>query len=151
MKVDCAIDIDRSPQVVFPWLGTPEKAMEWQRNVTGTEIVHRTPDMTGTTFKETLEENGRSLEMRGIVTEYRENKRLAMHLESRYNRVDIEYVLVAIAEKTRVVVHADVSLRSFPRIITTVFPSSFRRKLVSQLEEELGLLKDLCESSQAYE
>ena len=47
--------------------------------------------MIGTKFRETIEENGRGVEMQGVVTDYRENQSLAMHLGGKYNVVDVEW------------------------------------------------------------
>ena len=72
MKISCTIDINSTPEEVWDWIGTPEKAMVWQTNVTKTEILQETPDMIGTTFRETIEENGHGVEMHGVVMGYRE-------------------------------------------------------------------------------
>ena len=72
---------------IWEWLGTPEKAKMWQTNVSATETIHETPDMVGTTFRETIEEDGRSTVMNGTVTGYAENRLLSMHLEGDYNVV----------------------------------------------------------------
>ncbi|MEJ2740739.1 MAG: hypothetical protein P8105_13090, partial [Dehalococcoidia bacterium] len=80
MKLTYSIDINSKPEKVFYWLGTPEKAMTWMTNVSKTEMLRETPYMIGTTFREIIEENGRSTEMCGMVTGYRENRLLAFHL-----------------------------------------------------------------------
>ena len=50
------------------------RATEWQSNISGTEILHETRDMIGTTFREIVEENGHSVEISGVVTNYRKTK-----------------------------------------------------------------------------
>jgi len=59
MKLKYSIDINCTPEQLWYWLGTPERAMVWQTNVSKTEIIEETPNMIGTTFRETIEENGR--------------------------------------------------------------------------------------------
>ena len=98
MKLTYSIDINSKPEKVFYWLGTTEKAMTWMTNVSKTEMLRETPDMIGTTFRETIEENGRSTEMYGMVTGYRENRLLAFHLSGKYNIVDVEYQLTILPE-----------------------------------------------------
>jgi len=51
MKLQHSIEIKSTFDKVWYWLGDPDKAMMWQANVTGTEIIERTPDMVGTTFR----------------------------------------------------------------------------------------------------
>ena len=65
--------------------------MVWQTNVSKTEILEKTPNWIGTTFRETIEEGGGSTEMQGVVTDYKENQSLAMHMSGKYNVVDVEW------------------------------------------------------------
>jgi len=81
MKISHTIVIKSSAERVFYWLGDPSRAMEWMTSVTKYEIINKTPDWVGTTFSEYIEENGRGTEMRGVVTEFEENKQIGMFLE----------------------------------------------------------------------
>jgi len=83
--------------------------------------------------------------MRGIVTDYRENQALAMHLEGKYNTVDVEYRLEEIEGRTRLTMNANIRFRSFVKILNLVFRSAFRRKIIAQLDREYARLKELCE------
>jgi hypothetical protein len=67
MKLKYAIDLGATPQKVWDWIGNPQKAMMWQTNVTKGEIIEQTPNMIGTTFRETIEEDGGSTEMKGVI------------------------------------------------------------------------------------
>ncbi len=50
--------------------------------------------MVGTTFRELIvDEKGRGTEMRGVVTAFTSNKRLAFHLEGRFNTVGVEFII----------------------------------------------------------
>ena len=145
MKVLYSIDINSTTEQVWYWLGTPERAMVWQTNVSKTEILQETPNMIGTTFRETIEENGRGVEMHGVVTDYRDNQSLAMHLSGKYNVVDVEWRLEEIEEHTRLTVNARVRFKSFIKILSILMRPVFKKKIVAQLQEELARLKELCE------
>ena len=145
MKVLYSIDINSTTEQVWFWLGTPESAMVWQTNVSKTEILQETPNMIGTTFRETIEENGRGVEMHGVVTDYRDNQSLAMHLSGKYNVVDVEWRLEEIEEHTRLTVNARVRFKSFIKILSIIMRPVFKKKIVAQLQEELARLKELCE------
>ena len=145
MKVLYSIDINSTTEQVWYWLGTPERAMVWQTNVSKTEILQETPNMIGTTFRETIEENGRGVEMHGVVTDYRDNQSLAMHLSGKYNVVDVEWRLEEIEEHTRLTVNARVRFKSFIKILSIIMRPVFKKKIVAQLQEELARLKELCE------
>ena len=85
MKLKYAVYLEATPQKVWSWIGNPQKAMMWQTNVTKGEILKQTPNMIGTTFRETIEEDGGSTEMEGIIIDYKVDKLLAMHLDGKYN------------------------------------------------------------------
>ena len=102
MRVTCENVILKPPQIVFPWIAEPDKAMKWQKNVKGGEVLISKPGMVGTTFKETVAVNGRSLDMYGTITEYAENKVIAFHLESRIHTVHVSYSLEDTNRQTRI-------------------------------------------------
>ena len=145
MKLTYTIDINSTPEIVFSWLGTPERAMMWQTSVSKTEILHETPNMIGTTFREVVEENGRRVEMNGVVTDYRKDQVLAMHLDSKYNNVDVEYRLEEIGGRTRLTMISNIRLRSFLRVLSIILCPAFKKKLLGQLNREYASLKELCE------
>ena len=145
MKISYKVDINCTPEKVWYWLGTPEKAMVWQTNVSKTEILQETPDMIGTTFRETIEENGRGVEMCGVVTDYRENQSLAMNLSGKYNVVDVEWSIMEMEEHTRVTLNSDIRLRSFLRVLSIFMRPVFKEKIIRQIREEFARLKEICE------
>ena len=101
--------------------------------------------MIGTTFRETIEENGRGVEMQGVVTDYRENQSLAMHLSGKYNVVDVEWRIEGMGEHTRLTMTSNIRFRSFVRVLSILMRPVFKRKIVAQLQGELAKLKELCE------
>ena len=145
MKLTYTIDINSTPENVFSWLGTPERAMKWQSNISRTEILHETPNLIGTTFREIVEENGRCVEMRGVVTDYRENQALAMHLGGKYNNIDVEYRLEEIEGRTRLTMISHIRFKSFLKILSIILWPALKKKLLGQLDREYATLKRLCE------
>jgi len=145
MKISCTIDINSTPEDVWYWIGTPERALMWQASISKTEIVQATPDMIGTTFRETVEENGRGVEMRGVVTGYRENGLLAMHLDSKYHCVDVEYRLEEIGNRTRLTQDATIRFKSFMEALSILIGPAFKKKIADQSRREFATLKELCE------
>lgn len=80
MRITCTNKILKPPEVVFPWIAEPDKAMQWQKNVKGGEIILNTPEIVGTAFKEKIEENGNSLEMYGVITKFIGNQIIEFRL-----------------------------------------------------------------------
>ncbi|HEY40762.1 MAG TPA: hypothetical protein G4O18_02760 [Dehalococcoidia bacterium] len=145
MRIVQTIDINCTPEQVWYWLGTPERAMVWQTNVSKTEVLQETPNMVGTTFRETIEENGRSVEMYGVVTDYRENQSLAMHLSGKYNVVDVEWHIEEMGECTRLTMQADIRFRSLAGLLSIFMRPVFKKNVIGQLRVEFARLKELCE------
>ena len=128
MKITYAMEINTTPEKVWYWLGTPERAMVWQTNVSKTEILQRTPNWIGTTFRETIEENGKGTEMEGAVTDYRENQALAMHLSGKYNVADVEWHIEEKGEHTCLTIYSNIRFRSFTKILSILMRPVFRGK-----------------------
>ena len=145
MKLTYTIEIKTTPEEVWYWLGNPERAMVWQTNISKTEILQATPDMIGTTFRETIEENGSGVEMQGVVTDYRENQSLAMHLSGKYNVVDVEWHIEEMGEHTRLTLYSNIRFRSFIKILSILMRPVFKKKITEQLQGEFARLKELCE------
>lgn len=146
MRVACERLIARPPEAVFPWIAEPEKAMQWQKNVKHGDIIVRTPQTVGTTFKETIQENGRSLDMRGEITQYAENSRIAFHLESRIHVVDVCYTVEGVDGQTRISVLAGIRWKFPMNVVSLFLRRKMERGLAGQVDAELLDLKTICEN-----
>jgi carbon monoxide dehydrogenase subunit G len=145
MILTYAIEIDRRPDQVFPWIADPERAMTWMTSVSGGEILKRTPDLVGTTFRETVSDKNGSTELRGVVTACRPNQSLAFHLEGEFNKADVEYTLARIPRGTRLTMRAEVRFKGIVRVLGVLLRPVFRRKVLGQFAREFDELKRLCE------
>ena len=145
MKVQNSIDLDCTPEKIWYWLGTPERAVKWQTNVRKTEYIEKTPDMVGTTFREKIEEGGKGVEMQGVVTDYVENRLLGMHVSGKYNVVDVKWRIEETGKKARLTVDSDVRFKGFLWVLSLVLRPMFKKSLLGQMEQDLERLKELCE------
>jgi hypothetical protein len=147
MNISFSTSIQRHPCEVFAWIDDPDKAMRWQKGVKGGTITRETPERVGTTFTETLEEDGQTLEMIGTITGYQAGRSIAFHLESRLHAVDVTYTVAPEAGGS--LVRIDTSIRwKFPFNIMMVFiGAKARAGIIAQTRSELAELKRLCESS----
>jgi uncharacterized protein YndB with AHSA1/START domain len=118
MKISNTVQIKTTPEKIFYWLGDPSRAMEWMASVTKTEIIKETPNMVGTTFRELVEENGRGTELRGVVTDFVSNKRLAFHLEGEFNSVEVNYTLEGKGEITQLSQNAEIHFKGLLRVLS---------------------------------
>ena len=146
MEITCSIDIEASPEVVFYWVGDPERAMSWTSSVSSYKILHKTPDWVGTTFVEVVQDEEGKTEMRGEVIAYEANRSMAFHLEGKFNIADVSYHLEEIESGTRLTQHADIQFKGVLRIMNLFMGSTFKKKILSQQQSEFEKLKELCEA-----
>lgn len=148
MRIHSSSEILRPPEIVFPWIAEPEKAMKWQQNVKGGEIVIHKPEVIGTTFQEVIEEDGNSLEMHGVITNYVLNRLIEFHLESRMHVVDVSYSVDEMDSHTKLTIDARIKWKFPVNIISLFRGSQMQNELIKQMELEVMELKRLCENSQ---
>jgi uncharacterized protein YndB with AHSA1/START domain len=145
MRITNTVDIRSSTSEVFYWLGDPDRAKQWMTSVSGTEIIDKVPGWIGTTFRETVEEDGRGTELQGVVTAYVANQRMAFHLEGAFNTVDVNWTLEDRGQVTRVSQVAEVRFKGVMRVLSILFAPGFKRKIAAQGQQEFAELKRLCE------
>lgn len=145
MKVLNSIKINAPPEKVFYWLEEPERARKWMPSVTEDEIINETPNKIGTTFREYIEEDGRGIEMQGVITEFVSNERFAVHLESKINSVDVCFVLEQQHSITQLIQNVAFRFRGIMKVLSVFLRSSIKKKIKSQAQSDFAMLKELCE------
>ena len=147
MRIYYTNEILKPPEIIFPWVAEPEKAMQWQSNVKGGEIIIKKLEVIGTTFKEEIEENGNTLEMSGVITKYSKNREIGFHLESKIHKVDVNYSIEGINQSSRIFVDAKINWK-FPMNIFSLFVGNkMKESILQQMESEILELKRICETS----
>jgi carbon monoxide dehydrogenase subunit G len=145
LRVSNIIEIQASLTKVFYWLDDPNRAKKWMTSVTKFEIIKETTNRVGTTFHEYIEENGRGIEMNGVVTEFVSNERFAVHLESNINSVDVSFVLEQKGGITQLTQNAELHFKGMLKVLSILLRASIRKKIIRQTQGELARLKELCE------
>lgn len=147
MKIVREIGIAKPPEAVFPWIADPQKAMLWQKDVRGGEVRTSTPEVVGTTFIETVEEDGGRLEMTGTITEYRPNRAMGFHLNSRIHEFDVRYSLEGGGKTTRVSMDASIRWKFPMNVISLAVGKKMEKSLGEKMDSELRELKRICEAA----
>lgn len=146
MRIIYANKILKPPEIVFPWIAEPDKAMQWQKNVKGGEIIINKPEVIGTTFKEEIEEGGDSLEMYGVITRFIRDQIIEFHLESKIHNLDVSYSVEEFNKNTEIKVDARINWK-FPMNLMSVFIGNKMKKgIAEQMESEILELKRICEA-----
>ena len=120
MKVASETAFFKTPEVIFPWISEPEKAMKWQKNVKKGVIVDSKPGVVGTTFIESIEENGKCLEMHGTITRFVENKNISFYIKSKIHEFNVDYSLELTNKSTKVSIEATIVWK-FPMNVISLF------------------------------
>jgi len=146
MEISTSIDISCNPEEVFSWINKPDKAMRWQKGVKSGEIIKETSERIGTTFKEEMEENGKSLVMFGEITNYIHNQLISFHLESKIHSVYVDYSVSGDNNLSKVKVDSKIKWK-FPMNIMSLFIGhKIKANILRQTISELTELKQLCET-----
>ena len=115
-------------------------------SVAKTEILHETHDRIGTTFREVVEEDGNGVELQGVITDFKPDKLITFHLDSRVNAVDVEYCVQAVQSGTRLTQNATVRWKFPINVISIFMGAKIKQNISAQAQKEFEKLKQLCES-----
>src|SRR5690606_24545519 len=100
----------------------------------------------GTTFKEELEENGKTLVMYGEIIDYIQDKLISFKLESKIHRVYVDYQVSWDKHESTVAVDATIKWKFPMNILSLIVGKKIKEKIQRQTRLELLGLKRLCES-----
>lgn len=147
MRITYENEILKPPEIVFPWIAEPEKAMRWQKEVKGGVIIINKPEKIGTTFTEVIEEDGKRLEMQGMITKYIENRIIGFHLESKIHEFDVSYSLEGINKASRIAVELVIKWKFPMNFVSLFIGKKIEKNLLKKLEAEVLALKKICEAA----
>ena len=145
MEIKNSVDILCNPEVVFYWLKEPANAMQWMTSVKETEVLHKAPNLIGTIFREVLAEGNREPEILGTIIEYKENEKIAFHLESKFHTVEVCFSIIALQGISRLEQQANIRFKGIFKTLAFLFGSILKRKINKQMQSEFSCLKELCE------
>lgn len=149
MNISYSINIKSTPERVFHWLSDPDRAKMWMTGVVEYEILNKTSDMVGTTFREIIEENGKRVEMQGKVTGFKINQELAFFLHSDFHEVDVNFYLEKAAGSTRLTQVSDIRFHGLMKILVIFTGPFLKKKIYGQLKHDFATLKKLCEKDES--
>ena len=120
--------------------------MQWQKAVKGGEIIKETKEKIGTTFREELEENGKSLVMFGEIIDYIPDKLIAFKLESSIHTVYVNYSVYGNNNGSTLTVDTNIKWIVPMNLISLIIGNKIKTKIIRQTKSELSELKRLCET-----
>ncbi len=149
MQIGFTLDIYSDLETVFSWIANPDKAMVWMTSVAGGQIIDLRSGMVGITFRDRVEEGGGGIEMHGSITAFEPNHRISFHLESRVNRLDVDYRIDEVGDFVRLTVTSNIHWKFPVNVISLFAGSTMKKKIIAQSNEEFARLIRLCEEREA--
>lgn len=146
MKLHLSTQINCHPIQVFSWVDNPEKAKLWQKGVKKTETLKETPEKTGTTFREEIEENGKRLIIFGEISRYIPNELIAFHLDSKIHKVEATFSVSGSEHLTTFSANWQIKWKFPMNLMACFFHKKIKSNILEQSRSEFAELKRLCES-----
>ncbi len=149
MKNHASIEIDAPPERVFTWIDDADRVAQWLPNVVENENLEVTPQRVGSTFRQVYVENGRRMEMQGVVTAYEPNRQLTVAINYKDFDLDVDYRLDDLGGRTRLTQDSEVRFKGPFKFLALVMMPFVKRSSNQQLLDTLVKLKALVESDAA--
>jgi carbon monoxide dehydrogenase subunit G len=137
-----AIDIDATPETIFPWLIEPDRLARWIGGFVGSEALTDGGARLGARSRDTLSEGSRTIVVETEITEFQPGRLMRVHIEAGSFRSDDSYRLIPADQGTRLVYTSDVHLGGLMRLMAPIVT----RQLRARAERDLATLKRVIET-----
>jgi uncharacterized protein YndB with AHSA1/START domain len=141
-----AVDIDRPPAAIFPYLVGSEQRLRWMGALAESEQVTDGEPGHGTRFRDVFEERGQRIEIDAEIVEWEPPERLGLLLRSRaFQSIGLQ-TLQALDGRTRLTTTIDTEYKSrVVRLMAAMITSQAQ----ARLEKDMADLKELVERETA--
>ncbi len=144
MHNEASIEIDRPIDEVFRL--TNEHVAEWSIIVIEDEVLSRTPEGVGTTFRTVTEDQGKRMEFQGVITQHDPPHVNAIRLTGTMFDIETKFTFEEHSGRTRVTQTASVTGKGFFKFFMFVFGWMMNRSHCEASKNELDSLKRFCEN-----
>jgi uncharacterized protein YndB with AHSA1/START domain len=138
-----AVEIERPPDAVFPYLVEADKRLRWMGALKEAEQVTDGPPGLGTRFRDIFEDHGQRVEIDAEIVEWEPSERLATRLRGKAFDSTGRQRLERVDGRTRLTTTIETEYRSR---IARVMAGMITRHAQAQLEEDHARLKEILES-----
>jgi uncharacterized protein YndB with AHSA1/START domain len=141
-----AVEIDRPPAAIFPYLVASEQRLRWMGALAKSEQVTDGAPGHGTRFRDVFEERGQRIEIDAEIVEWEPPERLGLLLRSRaFQSIGLQ-TLQALDGRTRLTTTIDTEYKSrVARLMAGMITSQAQ----ARLEKDMADLKQLVEHETA--
>ncbi len=145
MRNTGSVEIERPIDEVFRL--TNEHVAEWSIVVVEEEMLDKTAEGVGTTFRTVTEDHGKRMEFQGVVTRYDPPRTNAIRLTGDICDIEAEYTFEDLSGRTRVTQTSDVSGKGVLGVFLFLFGWLMNKSSCKALQKELESLKRFCEQA----
>ncbi len=131
---EISIHLNCPPQDIFPFLADPQKVMLWQSDLIKSEIVTAGPLRTGSRFHEVRRIGPRDSDIRGEISEFTQDHRLATHTETK-PEAGVRYLLDPEEGGTRLRYEFSLRTAGMLRLMDPVISRSIRKGVEADLQK----------------
>jgi uncharacterized protein YndB with AHSA1/START domain len=141
-----AVEIERPPDAVFPWLYLPDRRLRWMQVLVRAEQVDDGEVGLGTRFRDAFEERGHRFDLDTEIVEWEPGRQLATSIRSNGFTSTARQSLEDLGGRTRLTTTLETEYTSrLAKLMAGVVTSHAQK----QLERDMTLLKELVESEPA--
>jgi uncharacterized protein YndB with AHSA1/START domain len=144
-RIESRVQIGAPPASVFPWLVEPDRLSRWISGFIGSEPIGSGEVRVGSRSRDTIEAEGRRIEVETEIVELLPGQRLAVRITSTgHDQVD-SYDLDAHDGGTELTYRSDMRLRGLTRLLTPLITPQLR----ARADKDLATLKREVEADAA--
>ena len=112
MRLEHQVDIDCSPDQVWPWIEESEKQKQWMHGVVSNEPTSEPVNEVGSTFLMKIKEGKRVTDYNGTITTFEQPRKLGVKLVGSCGKgspmeMQVDYALTDLGGRTRLCYDAD--------------------------------------------
>jgi uncharacterized protein YndB with AHSA1/START domain len=145
-RVEREVEIDASPDAVFPYLVDGARRLLWMGALRETEQLTHGPPAVGSRWRDVFEDLGQRIELEAELAVYEPPRRLLVKLTSRAVKATSEQRLEPTGESTRLTAVIKTDYRTLAARLAAVIVTHQAQR---QLEADLAALKKLVEDEAA--
>ncbi len=138
---EISVHLNCPPQEIFPFLTDLQKLMQWQSDLVRSEILTEGPLRVGSRFHEVRRMGPREAEIRGEISEFTPDRRLATRTETK-PEAGVRYVLEPDAGGTQLRYEFNLRTTGLMRLMEPMIARSIRKGT----EADLQRLRQLVEA-----
>jgi uncharacterized protein YndB with AHSA1/START domain len=132
-RIESRVEIGAPPATVFPWLVDPDRLSRWISGFVGSEPIGSGEVRVGSRSRDTIEADGRRIEVETEIVELLPDERLAVRITSSSHDQFDSYDLDARDGATELTYRSEMRMRGLTRLLSPLIARQLRARAVNDL------------------